>query len=160
MIFVATTNGRTQFFFIPFPHLVLLLTVGSGIWDGQKSGFRNRDKISRIRNTDKKCWHSHGLTWICMPNSPPLANPAAKNLNYNWKEKSVFRIRIRIHRIHMFLVFGPPGSGSTTQRYRYIISKKNLDSYCFVTSFGLLSLKNDVNDPSKNNKQKNFIKKN
>jgi hypothetical protein len=78
-------------------------------------------------------------------------------------------------RIHMFLglpdpdplvrgmdpdpdphVFGPPGSGSISQRYRSgsgstgfwtsririllsssKISKKNLDSFCFVTSFGL-----------------------
>jgi hypothetical protein len=31
-------------------------------------------------------------------------------------------------------------------------SKKNLDSYCFVTSFfDLLSLKNNVNVPSKSN---------
>jgi hypothetical protein len=36
-------------------------------------------------------------------------------------------------------------------------SKKNLDSYCFVTSFDFLSLKNDVNVPSKNNKQENFF---
>ena len=36
-------------------------------------------------------------------------------------------------------------------------SKKNLDSYCFVTSIGLLSLKNYVNVPSKSNKQKNFF---
>jgi hypothetical protein len=36
-------------------------------------------------------------------------------------------------------------------------SKKNLDSYCFVTSFGLFILKNDVNVPSKSNKQKNFF---
>jgi hypothetical protein len=35
-------------------------------------------------------------------------------------------------------------------------SKKNLDSYCFLTSF--LSLKNDVNVPSKSNKQKTFQK--
>jgi hypothetical protein len=34
-------------------------------------------------------------------------------------------------------------------------SKKNLDFYCFVT----LSLKNDVNVPSKSNKQKNFFLK-
>jgi hypothetical protein len=34
--------------------------------------------------------------------------------------------------------------------------KKNLDSYCFVTFFYFLSLKNDVNVPSKSNKQKNF----
>jgi hypothetical protein len=37
-------------------------------------------------------------------------------------------------------------------------SKKNVDSYCFVTSFGLLSLNNDVNVPSKSNKKKNFLK--
>jgi hypothetical protein len=35
-------------------------------------------------------------------------------------------------------------------------SNKNLNSYCFVTSFDFLSLKNDVNNvPSKSNKQKN-----
>jgi hypothetical protein len=33
-------------------------------------------------------------------------------------------------------------------------SKKNLDSYYFVTLFDFLSLKNDVNVTSKNNKQK------
>jgi hypothetical protein len=31
-------------------------------------------------------------------------------------------------------------------------SMKNLDSYCFVTSFDIFSLKNDVNVPSKSNK--------
>jgi hypothetical protein len=36
-------------------------------------------------------------------------------------------------------------------------SKKNLDSYCFVTSFGLFIFENDVNVPSKRNKQKNFV---
>ena len=36
-------------------------------------------------------------------------------------------------------------------------SKKNFDSYCFVTSFRLLFLKNDVNVPSKSNEQKNFF---
>jgi hypothetical protein len=39
--------------------------------------------------------------------------------------------------------FGPPGSGSVSQRYPSIIkqnSKKNLDSYCFVTSFLLFVL--------------------
>jgi hypothetical protein len=35
-------------------------------------------------------------------------------------------------------------------------SKKNLDSYCFVT-LDFSSLKNDVNVPSKSNKQKNFL---
>ncbi len=37
-------------------------------------------------------------------------------------------------------------------------SKKNLDSYCFVTLFLYCSFKNDVNLPSKSNKQKNFTK--
>jgi hypothetical protein len=56
-------------------------------------------------------------------------------------------------------VFGPPGSGSTSQRYGSSScknSKKNLDSYYLVTLFDFLSLKNDVNvaSPSKSNKQK------
>jgi hypothetical protein len=62
-------------------------------------------------------------------------------------------------------VFGPPGSGSTSQRYgcgsgsgsfyqHAKNSKKNLDSYYFVTLFDFISLKNDVNVPSKSNKQK------
>ncbi len=56
------------------------------------------------------------------------------------------------------------GSGSISTRYRTdpdldpsIISKnskKNLDSYCFVTSLWLLILKNDVNVVSKSHKQK------
>jgi hypothetical protein len=32
--------------------------------------------------------------------------------------------------------------------------KKTIDSYCFVTSLWLVSLKNDGNVPSKSNKQK------
>jgi hypothetical protein len=36
---------------------------------------------------------------------------------------------------------------------------KNLDSYYFVTLFDFLSLKNDVNVPSKSNKQKKWCKK-
>ncbi len=55
-------------------------------------------------------------------------------------------------------VFGPPGSGSTSQRYgsgsgsfytHAKIVKKNLDSFYFVTLFDFLSLKNDVNVPFK-----------
>ncbi len=37
-------------------------------------------------------------------------------------------------------------------------SKKNLDSYYFVTLFDFLSLKNDVNVPSKSNSQKKLCK--
>jgi hypothetical protein len=36
-------------------------------------------------------------------------------------------------------------------------SKKNLDFYCFVTSFDFLPLNNDVKVPSKSNVQKNFF---
>jgi hypothetical protein len=40
-------------------------------------------------------------------------------------------------------------------------NKKNLDSYryCFVTSFGLFIFENDINLPSKSNKQKTLLKK-
>jgi hypothetical protein len=63
-------------------------------------------------------------------------------------------------------VFGPPGSGSTSQRYgsgsgsfyhhakKNSTAKKNLDSYYFVNLLDFLSLKNDVNVASKSNKQK------
>jgi hypothetical protein len=65
-------------------------------------------------------------------------------------------------------VLGPPGSRSTSQRYgsgsgsgsgiRGLLSsckysKKNLYSFYFVTLLDFLSLKNDVNLPSKSNKQ-------
>ncbi len=36
-------------------------------------------------------------------------------------------------------------------------SKKNLDSYCFVTCFWLFIFENDVQIPSKSNKQKNIF---
>jgi hypothetical protein len=51
-------------------------------------------------------------------------------------------------------VFGPPGSGSGSFYHHAKNSKKNLDSYFFVTLFDFLSLKNDVNLASKSNKQK------
>ncbi len=55
-------------------------------------------------------------------------------------------------------VFGPPGSGSgsTSQRYGSSCknSKKNLDSYYLAIFFDFLSLKHDVNVPSKSIKQK------
>ncbi len=60
-------------------------------------------------------------------------------------------------------VFGPPGS--TCFRASRILlstcknSKKNLDSYYFVTLFDFLSLKNDVNVPSKVLSGKNCVQK-
>jgi hypothetical protein len=62
-------------------------------------------------------------------------------------------------------VSGPHRSGSIGQRYgsgsglslsSCKNSKKNLDSYYFVTLFDFLSLKNYVNVPSKSNKQNFF----
>ncbi len=56
-------------------------------------------------------------------------------------------------------VYGPPRS----IRLRILLSsskysKQNLDSYCLWLLFYFLSLKNDVNVPSKRNKQKNLEK--
>jgi hypothetical protein len=70
-------------------------------------------------------------------------------------------------------VFWPPGSGCTSQRYgsgsgsgsgssSCKNNKKNLKPYYFVTLFDFLSLKNNVNVPSKSNTQtsrKNCVKK-
>ncbi len=81
--------------------------------------------------------------------------------------KPVFRIRI--HRVHMFLGLPDPYPdplvrGVDPDPDPSIIllsssknSKKNLDSYCFVTTFGLFIFENCANVPSKSNKQKNFF---
>jgi hypothetical protein len=53
-----------------------------------------------------------------------------------------------------------PASGSGSGLWIRILlsscknNKKNLESYYFVTLFDILSLKNNVNVPSKSNKQK------
>ncbi len=88
----------------------------------------------------------------------------------NWAKINVHINRIRLNVVYNNVaapdpyVFGPTGFGSINQRYgsgsfssSSKNSKKNLDSYCFVTSFDFLSLKNDVNVPSKCNKQKNIF---
>ncbi len=61
-------------------------------------------------------------------------------------------------------VFWPPGSGSTSQRYgsgsgsgsgsfyHHVKIIRNLESNYFMTLFDFLSLKNNVNIPSKSNK--------
>jgi hypothetical protein len=79
--------------------------------------------------------------------------------------KSESRIRIQNYpvlriRIHMFL--GLPDPDPLVRAWIRILillsscknSKKNLDFFYFVTLFGFLSLKYDVNVPSKSNKQK------
>jgi hypothetical protein len=80
-------------------------------------------------------------------------------------------LRIRIHRIHMFL--GLPDS-DTSQRYgsgsgscsgsgsfyhHAKMVRKTLIFYHFVTLLDFLSLKNDVNVASKINKQKKIVLK-
>ncbi len=72
--------------------------------------------------------------------------------------------RIRIHRIHV--VFGLPdpdplvrGMDPDPALDQILLSscknnKKNLESYYFVTLFDFLSMKNNVNVPSKSNEQK------
>jgi hypothetical protein len=63
--------------------------------------------------------------------------------------KAVFRIRIhRIHRIHVFFSLPDPDPSTSCKN-----NKKNLESYYFVTLNDFLSLKNNVNVPSKSNKQ-------
>ncbi len=74
-------------------------------------------------------------------------------------------LRIRIHRIHMFLGLQDPDPlvrGLDPDPDPSIIMqkfKKNLDSYYFVTLFDFLSLKTDEYVPSKSKKQKNCVKK-
>jgi hypothetical protein len=65
-------------------------------------------------------------------------------------------LRIRIHRIHMFLGHPDPDFSIISSCKN---SKENLGSYCFVTLFDFLSLKNDVNVPSKSNRLKKFKQK-
>ncbi len=57
---------------------------------------------------------------------------------------TVLRIRIRIRRIHMFLSLLDPDPNPLVRGILLSScknSKKNLDSYCFVTLFDFLSLK-------------------
>jgi hypothetical protein len=76
------------------------------------------------------------------------------------------------YRIHMFLalpypdpnplVRGMDPDSATDPDPSLMISscknsKKNLDSYYYVTLFDVLSLKNDVNVPSKSKRQKFFF---
>jgi hypothetical protein len=77
--------------------------------------------------------------------------------------------RIRIHRIRMFwgLLWIRIRISNLLVRIRFRIRilsstskkmKKNLDFYCFATSLWYLSLKNDINVPSKRNKHRNLKK--
>ncbi len=84
------------------------------------------------------------------------------------------QIRIRIHQIQMFLglpdpdplvrgmdpELAPDPDPSIILLSSSKTSKKNLDFYCFVTSFELFIFENDINVPSKSNKKKNLLTKN
>jgi hypothetical protein len=108
----------------------------------------SRCEISRERSLSTSCAASSYHWYTVLLNTGLL--------------KAVFRIRnrIRIHRIHVF--FGLPDPGPIVRvwiRIRILLpsfkyNKKNLESYYFVTLFDFLSLKNNVNVPSKSNKQK------
>ncbi len=82
------------------------------------------------------------------------------------RPQAVLRIRIRIRiRISMFLGLLDPDPDPLSEAWIRILlsssknNNKNLDSYCFVTSFWLFIFTNDVNVPAKSEKQKNlFIK--
>jgi hypothetical protein len=63
----------------------------------------------------------------------------------------VLRIRIRIHRIHVFLGLLDPAPDPSIIKQN---SKKNLDFDCFVTSFWHFTFKNDVKVPATSNMQK------
>jgi hypothetical protein len=67
--------------------------------------------------------------------------------------KSLYFFAVLRIRIHMFLGLPDPDPSIIMQN-----SKKTLDSYYFVTLFDFLSLKNDVNVPSKSDKQKKLCK--
>ncbi len=71
-------------------------------------------------------------------------------------------LRIRIRRIRTFLGLLDPDPLEAWLRILLSSSKnskKNLDSYgtVLLLLFDFLSLKNDINVPSKSNKQKNFF---
>jgi len=80
-------------------------------------------------------------------------------------------IRIRIQQLKLMRIHADPDTDPDPKpwsevwiRIRILLplcknSKKNLDSYYFVTIFDFLSLKNDVNGPSKSNKQKKLCNK-
>jgi hypothetical protein len=76
----------------------------------------------------------------------------------------VLQIRFTIRRIHLYLGFPDPHPDLLEKQIRILPlsrknSKKNIDSYCFVTSLIFLSLKNYINVPSKSNKKKNLERK-
>ncbi len=87
---------------------------------------------------------------------------SSKN-DVNVPSKAVLQIRIRIHRIHMFLgILDPDPLFRGMDPDPSIIKQKIVRKTLIPTSvlwllFDYFSSKNDVNVPSKSNKQKNFF---
>jgi hypothetical protein len=77
----------------------------------------------------------------------------------NWQK----RVRIRIHRIHMFLGLLDPDPDPLEVWIRILLSlskyskKNSLISTVLCLLFDFLSLKNDLNVPSNSNMQKTFF---
>jgi hypothetical protein len=117
-------------------------------------------RLLLLTNERRECHLVSCICWLLAevqvtpgPAGPHAGLPAAHGrLKVKDARQAVFRIRIRDPNPdpdppdpH---VFGPSGSRSISQRYGsgsrswFLLtasrnSKKNLDSYCFVTSFGL-----------------------
>ncbi len=102
---------------------------------------------------------SWGPPAVRRPADPPHPDTSSSCASTSW----VRRACISVPDPPEPRVFWPPGSGSTSQRYGsgsfYHHAKKNLESYYIVTILDFLSLKINVNVPSKINKQKKLCKK-
>ncbi len=130
---------------------------------GSGSGMNNSDHISKILKT--LFWVKIRSLILCCGSGLQEIRIRDKHPRSATLSTTVLQIRIRIHRIHMFLGLTYPDPDPLARGWIRILllscknSNKNLVSYCLVTLFDFLSLKNDVNIPSKSNKQKIFVKK-
>ncbi len=84
--------------------------------------------------------------------------PAAELENKKRDPRAVFRIRIRIriHRIHIFLGIPDPKPSTILLLSNKIVGKTLILTVLWLF-LDFLCLKNDVNVPSKSNKQKTFL---
>ncbi len=94
----------------------------------------------------------------------PSCSPSHRQLQWNAGEKVFVQISVPDPDPPNPQVFGPPRSGSISQRYgsgsfyhQAKIVRKTLIPTALWLLLNFLSFKNDVNIPSKSNKQKNFF---
>ncbi len=88
-------------------------------------------RLARLAACNRSCRYNR------VPDSSPLGSINFRNARFFVTQESY------------------PDPPISKQEYKN--SKKNLDSYCFVTFFGLFIFENDENVPSKSNKQKNCL---